>query len=121
MSLDEQWVKEWFEKLDRSSKFNAIADLRLSAERAVMDLNRDIGEQEKEFSKAILEIYSFLEVEEKPENLEERFQRAQELGEQLKVMGAQAVKLQKEYAAFAKLEQFVSRGGSTAPPPVPSH
>ncbi len=110
MPVDEEWIKDWYSKLDRSSRFNAITDLRLTAERQVLDLNREIGDQEKEFSKAILEIYSFLDSEEKPENLEARFQRAQELGATLQEMGARAQRVQKEYEAFSRVERQVPRG-----------
>ena len=111
MPIDETWIKDWYTKLDRSSRFNAITDLRLAAERQVLDLNREIGDQEKEFSKAILEVFSFLEADEKPENLEERFLKAQELGEILQALGARAQRIQKEYEAFARMEQQVTRGG----------
>ena len=111
MPIDEEWIKDWYVKLDRSSRFNAITELRLAAERQVLDVNREIGDQEKEFSRAILEVFSFLDAEAKPENLEERFLRAQELGEALQALGAKAQRLQKEYEAFAQMEQRVSRGG----------
>lgn len=107
----EDWVKDWFGRLDRGSRYEAIQDLRLTAEKLVVSLNKDLGLRFKEFSKAILELHALREAGESPENLEERVQRARSIERELREMEAGLDHTRKEFAAFEHMEREVNRLG----------
>ncbi|MBI4498924.1 MAG: hypothetical protein HY689_13615 [Chloroflexi bacterium] len=109
MPIDRQWIEAWFFRLDQGLRHEAINDLRTATEEEVVRLNRVQTERAKEFARIILEIYAFLITGQERDDLEQRFQQAQELERQLRELEEAADRARRDLEAFEHVVRFVNR------------
>lgn len=111
MPIDERWLSDWFYKLDQATRTNAIGELRTEQEKAVVEINRDLTDGIRQFSRLILQLWALKDAEGaiSQDEFDAMFQQAQELENQTRALEDQLETARKKFAAFEEMERIVSR------------
>jgi ubiquinone biosynthesis protein UbiJ len=111
VAMDEKWLSDWFYRLDQASRANAITELRAEQEKAVVDINRDLTEGIKQFSRLILQLWALKDAEGavSPEELEQLYREARELEDRTRGLEDRLEAARKKFAAFEEMERIVNR------------
>ncbi|MCX6021951.1 MAG: hypothetical protein NTZ05_09525 [Chloroflexi bacterium] len=111
LSPDEAWLKDWFWRLDQASRQNAITELRSEQEKALVDLNRELTEGIRQFSRLILELWSYQQSPDVVDTatLERKFAEARVLEDKTRGLEEQLEVERKLFSAYEEMERLVNR------------
>lgn len=111
MPIDEQWLSDWFHRLDQATRTNAITELRAEQEKAVVDINRELTEGIRQFSRLILQLWALKDV---PgtltrEEFDAMYLEARELENKTRALEDELEAARRKFAALEEMERIVSR------------
>jgi hypothetical protein len=111
LTPEESWVKDWFLRLDPASRTNAITELRTDQERMIAEINRELTESIRQFSRLILELWALREAPGAADNatLAHKYDEARVLEMRTRDLEERLESARKVFEAFERMERTVNR------------
>lgn len=108
---EEGWLSEWFHKLDQVSRANAITELRTEQEKAVVEINRELTEGIRQFSRLILQLWAYKDADGaiSAEEFAAMLAEAQMLENKTRTLEDEVEAARKKFTALEDMERIVSR------------